>query len=525
MQLRETDRDGVAGTLGSLASRIEPGRPTEQPESVESMVSPVHHLTLLPRDDNEIVAELGNDGCIRTWDERAERLLGYSDADVTGNPFTSLLTRRFHQAETFREILSDVADDGAPRRFEVEHRTARSGPVLLRGVVASLRGEQGANMGWLLVMHRAIEDHCLECRLLFYLEAITAESGDAIIIMDENDRIRSWNRGAQDIYGFTAEQAVGRPVEVLIPNELLESGELDHIRRTVRERGYIRNYETTRVTADGRRIPVELTRSGILDSQGQLIGTSAIVRDIARRKHLEERLLHTERLAVVGRMAAQVAHELRNPLGTISLNAELLADELGSLPSERYDEAKTLLDSITHEIDRLADVSEEYLQFARLPEFSPAPTDVTLLVEDLAEFAEMEMNRAGVEVIVAAGSVPSIQVDRKQLRQALLNLIRNALEAMSDGGALTLGATTVDDGKSIEISVSDAGPGVSDSTQSQIFDPFFSTKDGGTGLGLSIARRIAHEHGGDLILRETPGGGATFALRLPVRNTETHDRS
>ena len=203
----------------------------------------------------------------------------------------------------------------------------------------------------------------------------------------------------------------------------------------------------------------------------------------------------------------------------------MLADELGSLPSERYDEAKTLLDSITHEIDRLADVSEEYLQFARLPEFSPAPTDVTLLVEDLAEFAEMEMNRAGVEVIVAAGSVPSIQVDRKQLRQALLNLIRNALEAMSDGGALTLGATTVDDGKSIEISVSDAGPGVSDSTQSQIFDPFFSTKDGGTGLGLSIARRIAHEHGGDLILRETPGGGATFALRLPVRNTETHDRS
>ncbi len=492
------------------------GTPTKQIETVASMVSYPRYLTLLPREENEFVIDIDCERVVRRWDSRAERLLGFTAADAVGVTFESLLTKRHRQREMLDETLQFVARTAEPRRLEVEHRTTTGGPVTLRGVVSAQRSDAGVHDGWLLIMHRAIEDHCLDCRLLFYMDAITSDSADAIIILDEDEHIRSWNRGAEEIYGFAAEEALGQPVEILFPRDLLEAGELDYLRRAVREHGYIRAFETTRVTRDGRVISVELTRSAIRDSHGNHIGTSAIVRDITRRKLLEEKLLHAERLAVVGRMAAQVAHELRNPLSSISLNAELLADELSAIPVEQQSEAKTLLDSITREIDRLAAVSEEYLQFARLPEFAPAPTDVALLVEDLAEFAEIELTRAGVKVSVEANPVPNISVDRKQLRQALLNLIRNALEAMDDGGTLTLRTGASEAGDCVEISVADTGRGVVDSATEHMFEPFFSTKDGGTGLGLSIARRIAHEHGGELTWRNSPEGGAIFTLSLPI---------
>jgi PAS domain S-box-containing protein len=495
--------------------------PGNDRETVASMVSYPHYLALLPREENELVVLLDTQRRVTKWDDRAVQLLGFTKQEVEGKAFDSLLTKRNQQIDQFKQSLDTVVETDSPLRFEVEHRTANSGPLLLRGVVTVVRQDDGEFGGWLLVMHRAVEDHCLDCRLLFYMEAITADSADAIIVLDENERIQSWNRGAHDIYGFTPEEVVGRPVEILFPKTLLAAGELDHLRRIIREQGFIRSYETTRMTRDGRTIPVELTRSAIRDSRGRLIGSSAIVRDITLRKRLEERLLHTERLAVVGRMAAQVAHELRNPLSAISLNAELLADELSALPSERIDEARSLLDSMTREIDRLAAVSEEYLQFARLPEFDPAPTDVVMLVEDLAEFTEIEMSRAGIKIVVENAQIPTVGVDRKQLRQALFNLIRNGLQAMSDGGTLTLSSELQDDGENIELSVADTGPGVTDEAIEHIYEPFFSTKDGGTGLGLAIARRIAHEHGGDLLHRPTPGGGATFTMRLPVKGTQS----
>lgn len=497
------------------------GVPTKQIETVASMVSYPRYLTLLPREENEFVIDIDCERVVRRWDARAERLLGFAAADAVGRAFDSFLTKRHRQHETLDETLRFVTRTAEPRRLEVEHRTMTGGPITLRGVAAAQRSDSGMHDGWLLIMHRAIEDHCLDCRLLFYMDAITSDSADAIIILDEDERIRSWNRGAEEIYGFAGEEALGQPVEILFPRNLLEAGELDYLRRAVREHGYIRAFETTRVTRDGRVISVELTRSAIRDSHGNHIGTSAIVRDITRRKMLEEKLLHAERLAVVGRMAAQVAHELRNPLSSISLNAELLADELNAIPAEQQNEAKTLLDSITREIDRLASVSEEYLQFARLPEFAPAPTDVALLVEDLAEFAQIELIRAGVTVSVEASSALHISVDRKQLRQALLNLIRNALEAMDDGGTLTLCTNVNDIGDCVEISVADTGRGVIESATEHMFEPFFSTKDGGTGLGLSIARRIAHEHGGELTWRNAPEGGAVFTLSLPI--TGTHE--
>jgi len=494
-------------------------------QTVTTMVSHPQYLTLLPRDKGEVVLRVDADLRVRQWDEPAEALLGYSTEEVLGRPYADVLSDRQRAEGRIDLFLREVAQSNVPRHLHIEHRTKAGLPLLLSGVASAIRRTDGMLDGWLLVMYQALRDRCLDCALLHYLEAVTSGSADAIIILDEEERIRSWNRGAEDIYGFKAEDMLGKPVEVLFPPDRRAAGEVEYLRRVVEERGFIRNYETTRVTSDGRPVQVELTRSAIRDSHGRLIGSSAIVRDITNRKRLEERLLHTERLAVVGRMAAQVAHELRNPLSSISLNAELLADELNGLPEEQAQEARSLLASITKEIERLAAVSEEYLQFARLPELAPAPTDVTLLVEDLAEFTELELAKAGITVKVETEDVPNIPVDRRQLRQALLNLIRNALEAMGEkGGTLTLAARVTEDGEAAEIAVVDTGPGIPEGKEEQIFEPFFSTKEGGTGLGLSLARRVAHEHGGELFHRPTAGGGATFAMRLPVRGIEAHGK-
>ncbi len=253
----------------------------------------------------------------------------------------------------------------------------------------------------------------------------------------------------------------------------------------------------------------------------------------------QERLVHSERLATIGRMAAKVSHEVRNPLGSISLNAELLEDELQALPESRRADGFALLAAIRSQIDVLSAVTEEYLRFARLPRPKLEATALAPVIEDLAGFVRGELQRRGVQLVVdIPDGLPTVHVDLGQIRQALLNLIRNAMEAMPDGGTVRVTArlikgssrqlvnssspidqsTTgpIDTRDSIEIAVGDTGPGIPPEDLDRIFEPFFTTKDGGTGLGLALARQVAVDHGGRLACESTPGGGTTFRLTLPI---------
>ncbi len=235
-----------------------------------------------------------------------------------------------------------------------------------------------------------------------------------------------------------------------------------------------------------------------------------------------ERLLRSERLAAIGRVSAQITHEIRNPLSSIGLNAELLGDELAAAtfpePKKR-DEALALLSAIAREIDRLTDMSEQYLAFARPPRPSAGqPIDVAELAGDLVRFLQPELSAARVEPVLALPAGLSVLGDEAQLRQALRNLVRNATEAMApSGGRLTVRARA--DGPFVRIEVSDQGPGVSPEALAHLFDPFFSTKAQGTGLGLALTQQIAVNHGGALTCDNEPGG-ATFTLTLPAAGGE-----
>jgi signal transduction histidine kinase len=235
----------------------------------------------------------------------------------------------------------------------------------------------------------------------------------------------------------------------------------------------------------------------------------------------ERELVRSERLVAVGKMAAMITHEVRNPLSSIGLNTELLEEELADLPPDQATEARSLCRSITTEVDRLTAITEEYLQFARLPQPKLSPEAVDRLVQNLVNFEREQMALRGVDLRVTIDDeLPLVMVDEGQLRQSLLNLLRNAGDAVEEvgGGAVRVAVRAA--GDRVEISVEDEGAGISPELLSKLFEPFFSTKDGGTGLGLALTHQIIHEHGGEIRVDSEPGHGARFTIALPLTGPE-----
>jgi signal transduction histidine kinase len=225
-------------------------------------------------------------------------------------------------------------------------------------------------------------------------------------------------------------------------------------------------------------------------------------------------LRRAERLAAVGRISAQITHEIRNPLNSIGLNAELLADELAAR-TDPSREALQLVAAITREVDRLNGVTEEYLRFARLPRATLAPHDVNELMGGLLDFVGPELAAARVELRrELPPGLPPIRADEGLLRAVFLNLLRNSREAMPGGGTITV-RTGRAEGGSVEIEVRDTGGGIPPGDLTRIFDPFYSTKERGTGLGLAFSQQVVKEHGGTIRCDSIVGRGTAFTVRLP----------
>ena len=240
-----------------------------------------------------------------------------------------------------------------------------------------------------------------------------------------------------------------------------------------------------------------------------------------REAQLEEKqaaLLRAEKLAAVGRVAAQVAHEIRNPLSSIGLNVELLEDVLarGRFAHDvEARDAQEMLGAITREVDRLTEITEEYLRLARMPQPQLQPEDLDEVIAKVLDFSRPEMDLANVVVERRLGSSGArALIDEGQVRQVFLNLIRNSREAMPDGGRLEV-ESHANGADSVEVIFRDTGRGMTEEVRQRIFEPFFTTKQGGTGLGLAVERQILQAHGAALDCESTPNAGTTFRIRLP----------
>lgn len=345
-------------------------------------------------------------------------------------------------------------------------------------------------------------------------EQIVAGLRAGVVVVDADGVVRSANRAAASVLGID-EAGV-----VLAEGELYgRLAGLEDAIGQVAEGGEPASLIAAPMAAheDGaeRFVDVLVTPFGTDEPAGPRRAVLVVADDVTDELRTKQRLIQTERLAAMGRMAAHVTHEVRNPLSSIGLNVEMLADEIG----EAGPEAKALLRAVEREIDRLTAVTEEYLRLARLPAPHLEAESLGEIAVEVGRFVarEMEASSTTLEVEVEE-ELPLVAADEPQIRQALLNLLRNAREAMADGGLADGGQVRLEvralDG-GVEIRVGDRGPGIPAQERAHIFDLFYSTKERGTGLGLTLTQQIVSAHGGRIRCDDGEDGGTVFAMWFP----------
>ena len=272
----------------------------------------------------------------------------------------------------------------------------------------------------------------------------------------------------------------------------------------------MRAFQFRMVHADGETYRwVSQTNVPIRDDGGAIVGMQGIAHDVTERHEMQAQIAQAERLADLGRMAAGIAHEIRNPLGAI-VNSVNVLRRPGAPADPR------LMQIVTEEADRLDDIIRQFLLFARPPARTPHATDLTALADDtIMLFRRDQRLPPGVDVAMSGGDdLPLCLVDASQIRQVLWNLLKNAAEAIDENGSIDVAIRRSDDDSAVLLTVTDDGPGVTDSEL--IFEPFYTTRAQGTGLGLAVVARIVRDHGGTVVVRNTPDRGACFEMALPI---------
>lgn len=440
----------------------------------------------------------------------------------TNRRFCQMTGYARHEIEGKMSFLDLVAEGERPRMARY-HELRRINPSSVPGsydftFVNRSGEERRANVTVGLVPGTmqsicSIRDITEEEQTKEYLEAILHDSADAIIGLDAEDRIISWNIGAEQLFGYKESEVIGRHFQLLVPPDLIESGELQKIGEETRKKGFLKNYETERITKDGRRIKVNLTRSVLKDKLGKFRGTSAIIRDVTEQKALEQQVIHAEKLAAIGQLTAGLAHEMGTPLNIISGRAEYLLSDMSP-----DDPRRESLNVIISQTERMAQLINNLLEFSRPQKVHFAKLEVPEVVEGVLSLLEAQLMKSKIQVdFQKSDDLPKVEADYNQLQQVFLNIILNAIQAMPNGGRLEL-KLEPDSNETIKAVISDTGVGIPPENLPKIFEPFFTTKDSGqgTGLGLAIVAKILRDHGGSVEVWSEPGKGATFTIRLPI---------
>ncbi|HEX8925857.1 MAG TPA: PAS domain S-box protein, partial [Terriglobales bacterium] len=352
------------------------------------------------------------------------------------------------------------------------------------------------------------------------LAAIVEDSQDAIISKTLYGTITSWNHSAEQVYGYKAEEVIGRPISLLLPPD--RPNEVNQILAQLRKGERINHFDTKRVTKDGRILDVSLTISPIRDESGKIIGASTIARDITQVKAAEQALRNAERLAVAGRMAATVAHEINNPLEALT-NILFLLEQNKSLDEE----ARSFVVAGQEELRRVMQITRLTLGFHR-ERAGTAAVKVTELLDNVLTLYARKISSLGLKVDRRYESDATIQAVSGELRQVFSNLIVNAVDALGENGDRLV--VRVQNGvdwrdlttQGVRISIADNGPGIPPQVRHQLFHAFFTTKgEKGTGIGLWVSREIVRRHGGEITLHSSNSGarkGTTFSIFLPLHS-------
>ncbi len=480
---------------------------------------------------NYAIYMLDPQGRVTIWNRGAERIKGWTEAEIIGRNF-----ELFYPPEDIAagKPSIDLARASQEGRFEEDSwRIRKDGSEFLASVtVTALRDEAGALRGFGKVI-RDITDHkaaeAAVARREHHLRSILATVPDAMIIMDERGTVASFSAAAERVFGYAEADVVGRNVSMLMPDadrgahdDHLKTYLATGVRHVI---GNVRN--ATALRRNGDSFPIELA-VGEVSIGGERIFTG-FIRDMTRRRDterqmrdLQSELLHVSRVSAMGTMASTLAHEINQPLTAIANYLETARDMIGETDDVLMKDIAEALalaaaqslraGTIVRRLRAFVDGGETGFRIERLDE----------LVDEATSLGLLGAHEAGITVMMTiAAGLDRVLVDRVQIQQVLVNLIRNAIQSMGGSARKELTIATAPDRAGwVKVTVTDTGAGIDPAVRERLFEAFATTKEDGMGLGLSICRTIVEAHGGRIWAEASEGGGTAFHFCVPLAGDE-----
>ncbi|MCF8035763.1 MAG: PAS domain S-box protein [Desulfobacteraceae bacterium] len=422
-----------------------------------------------------------------------------------------------------RKFQEMIERDGRVVEYEVEFKKRDGTPITVLLTSHVRYDHQGNVLGYEGITVDQTERYMMEKKLREahdFMNKIIQSSPSPIMAADLKGNIFIWNRAAEETLGYPASETIGKMHITKIYPEGLAYKLMKMIRSPEHGGvGLLRSHPMLYVRKDGEVIDGSLSAAMIYDDDGNEVATVGSFVDMTERIEMErtlrstqEQLLQSEKLAAMGRLTSQIAHELNNPLYGIMNTLELLKSEI--TPENKR---RKLLDMSLSETVRLAEMLRKMLSFSKPDQEEKGPVNINTIIDELMLLHEKQLRENSIKLkSELAEALPEIYASRNQMRQVFLNMISNARDAMPEGGTLTF-RTSHQDGH-VYIEISDTGQGIDKENLNRIFDSFFTTKDTvkGVGLGLSVCYGFIQDHGGDIRVNSSSGEGTTFIINLPV---------
>ena len=421
---------------------------------------------------------------------------------------------------TFKEMMER---DGRVIDYEVEFKRKDGStiPIQLTGHArydqqGNIIGYEGLNVN--LTQRKLMEKELREA--YDFMNKIVQSSPDSITATDMKGNILIWNQAAEETLGYRAGEVIGK----MNIRKIYPEGVARKVMQRLRSAEYggvgrLSSYPMVYVRHDGEVVEGNLSAAIIYDANGKEIASVGSFVDLRDRLEMEralratqEQLLQSEKLAAMGRLTSQIAHELNNPLYGIMNTLELLKTEIS--PENRR---RKILEMALSETVRLSDLLRKMLSFSKPDQEERHPVDINSVLDEILLLHEKQLKENDINIEYRlAESLELVNASKNQLRQVFLNMVANARDAMTNGGTLTV--TTSSDGDNVVIDITDTGSGIREEHIDKIFDSFFTTKGEvkGVGLGLSVCYGFIQDHGGDIEVKSKEGVGTTFTITLPV---------
>jgi two-component system sensor kinase FixL len=470
------------------------------------------------------------DGIVTDWNSGAEAIFGYTAAEAIGKPLSMLLLAG--QDNEMVHILERIRAGERVEHYETRRRR-KDGEVIDVSLTISPIWDSA---GRLLGASKVARDITLTKRAQVdlqereaHLRSVLDTIPDAMVVIDETGIMRSFSAAAQRLFGYTAEEAIGQNVSLLMPSPYREQHDtyLARYFATGQKRVIGRGRTVTGSRKDGSTFPMELAVGEMVS--GDRHAFTGFVRDLTERQETQQRLqdlqselIHMSRFTAMGEMASTLAHELNQPLTAVASYLNGCRRLLDGSESAQNLMLRDAIDRAADQALRAGQIIRRMRQFVARGETERQIENLPRLIEEASALALVGTREAGIKVAFAFDPrVSFVLADKIQVQQVILNLIRNAIEAMQETTRreLTISTAEQPDGM-VEICVTDTGPGVAPEVASQLFQPFVTTKPHGMGVGLSISRTIVETHGGRLWATPNPGGGTTFGLTLRALSKE-----